>query len=97
MELLHFLSITKTPMCGRFIVGGGEERVARVTNDPLLSPESRSVTVITGTQLFICKKEEKEEMCGLFIPSVEFYSNGWKIVWPKPLCSKTDFCFVNLR
>ena len=67
MELLHFLSITKTPMCGRFIVGGGgEERVARVTNDPVLSPESGSVTVITGTKssptTFICKNEEKEEM-----------------------------------
>ena len=48
----------------------GKERVARVTNDPVLSPESGSVTVITGTKssldTFICKNEEKEEMCGLF-------------------------------
>ena len=74
----------------------GEERVARVTNDPLLSLGVRVSPVITETKsspTFICKNEEKE----MFLCLSFLYIQMVGIVWPKPLCSKTDFCFVNLR
>ena len=98
---LHFLRITTTPECGRFIMWRretAEERVTRLTNDQLLSPESGSVSVITGIQSSptTFAKKKKIKIVFVFFFSFELFKWLWN-VWPKPLCSKTDFCFVNLR
>ena len=76
----------------------GEERVARVTNDPRLSLGVRVSPVITETKsspTFICKNEEKEMFLYVF-PEFSLYSNGWKCV-AKAVVLQDRFLFCKLE